>query len=59
MRNGKRNESVAEMVGKLKQVCQKSFNDFVDEVKTDSLKMLPVDGTVHELTSNVCLQDIC
>jgi len=52
VRNGKRNEAMAEMVGKLKQVCQKSFNDFVEEVKADSLKVLPVDGTVHELTSN-------
>ena len=54
MRNGKHNESTAEMVGKLKLVCQKSFVDFEEEVKKDNLKMLPVDGTVHELTSNVC-----
>eukprot|EP00026_Physarum_polycephalum_P001000 Phypoly_transcript_01001.p1 GENE.Phypoly_transcript_01001~~Phypoly_transcript_01001.p1 ORF type:complete len:708 (-),score=122.75 Phypoly_transcript_01001:98-2221(-) len=53
VRNGKHNESTAEMVGKLKQVCQKSFVDFEEEVKKDNLKMLPVDGTVHELTSNV------
>ena len=45
------------MVSKLKQVCQKSFADFEEELKKDNLKMLPVDGTVHELTSNVCEEE--
>jgi len=54
VRNGKHNDAMGELVGKLKQVGQKSFVDFEDEVKKDNLKMLPVDGTVHELTSNVC-----
>lgn len=34
---------------------KKCLEDFEQYVKNDSIKQLPIDGTIHELTSTVCI----
>ncbi len=48
-------EELGELINGFSFAAKKSFEEFEDYVKNDTIKQIPPDGTVHELTSNVCV----
>lgn len=44
---------IVELISSFKHLATDSFHIFLDELKSTKQTQLPVDGTVHELTSNV------